>query len=269
MRPVPPRANIDRRSDPRIRNAQRLAAVLTFLAPVIRRIHDLDPLGPEECAPLLRNTFLLAWEMSPDYRAWFLRQPASVIETAYREYRQQLQLLYWQRPHDGHWVLKTPLHLYGVEALLTLFPDAAIVLIHRDPVRVIPSACSLASLLLEAVTDDPERRAAVGPRVATWVAEGLRRVDAARADAPAGRIYDVRYHDLIADPLGAVKRLYAHFGYPYTEEFEARAERWLKENPQNKHGAHRYNLEQFGLDRRMIDDRFSWYCTRHQIPSES
>jgi hypothetical protein len=268
MMPARRPVDIDHGPDPRIRQAQRLAKVLTFLAPVLHRIHDLDPLGPEECAPLLRNTFLIAWEMSPVYRDWFLRQGAAVTEAAYREYRQQLQLLHWQRPHDGHWVLKAPLHLYAVAALLALFPDAAIVLIHRDPARVIPSACSLASILLDAVTGDPERHATLGPLVVSWAAEGLRRVEAARANAEPGRIYDLRYHELTADPLGAVQRLYAHFGYPYTREFEVRATAWLKENPQHKHGAHRYTLEQFGLDRQVIDDAFFWYSERHHIPRE-
>jgi hypothetical protein len=158
--------------------------------------------------------------------------------------------------------------LYAVAALLALFPDAAIVLIHRDPARVIPSACSLASILLDAVTGDPERHATLGPLVVSWAAEGLRRVEAARANAEPGRIYDLRYHELTADPLGAVQRLYAHFGYPYTREFEVRATAWLKENPQHKHGAHRYTLEQFGLDRQVIDDAFSWYSERHHIPRE-
>lgn len=261
--------DIDKNSDPRIRHVQRLVKVIGFLAPTLRTMHDFDPGGPEECVGLLRNTFVLAWQISSTYRDWFLRQPAEVIEAAYREYRQQLQLLHWQRPHDGHWVLKAPVHLYAIDALLRLFPDAAIILIHRDPYRVIPSTCSLMSLLHDVMTDDPQRRDALGPSVVRWAAEGLRRGEAARAHAEPGRIYDMHYQGLVADPLEAVQGLYAHFGYPYTRAFETRAAAWLKEHPQHEHGEHRYTLEQFGLDRQMIDDAFSWYRERYHIPPES
>ncbi len=274
MMPARRPADIDRGRDPRIKHAQRFAKVLTFMAPGLRKIHDLDPEGPEECVLLLLNTFVLAAQVSPIYRDWFLRQPAKVFEAAYCEYREQLQLLHWRRPHDGHWLLKAPIHSYAIEALLTVFPDAAIVLIHRDPSRAIGSMCSFLGVIHHLMTDDsmtedPARRGAVGPVVISWVAEALRRVEAARAHAEPGRIYDMRYQELVADPLGAVQRLYAHFGYPYTPEFEARATAWLKAHPQHKHGEHRYNLELFGLDRQMIDDKFSWYTERYQIPPES
>ncbi len=266
-------ADVDQGLDPRIKHAQRLAKVLTFLAPALRTIHDLDSQGPEECGMLLHNTFIHAAQVSPVYRDWFLRQPAAVIEAAYREYRQQLQLLHWQRPHDGHWLLKSPLHLYAIGALLTVFQDSAIILIHRDPSRAVASMCSFLSVIHnvlsdDAITDGPERRGTPGPLVVGWVAEGLRRAEAARADAEPGRIYDMHYQELVADPLGAVQRLYAHFGYPYTREFETRATAWLNEHPQHKHGKHRYNLEQFGLDHQSIDDTFSWYTERYHVPAE-
>jgi Sulfotransferase family len=269
MRPGRWPAAIGREPDPRMRRAERRVKLLKFLFPTLKTMHELSPGGPVECGMLLQNTFLLAAETSPTYREWFLRQPAEVTEAAYRDYRRQLQLLQWQHPREGHWVLKSPVHSYAVDAIRTLFPDSAIVLIHRDPYRVIGSTCSLMSVLYDAMTDDPEWRDALGPNVLRWAAEGLRRTEAARTRAEPGRIYDIHYPDLVADPLGVAQRLYAHFGYPYTPEFRARATGWLQEHPQNKHGAHRYSLEQFGLDRKMIDDALGWYCERHQIRRES
>ena len=146
-------ADIDQKPDPRLKRAQRLAKVFRLLAPAVRRIHDIDPEGPEECAMLMKNTFVSAAQPTPIYRDWFLRQAAEVIEAAYREYRQQLQLLHWQRPHDGHWLLKSPAHSYAIGVLLTLFPDAAIILIHRDPYRSIPSTCSFWGLVHHLMTD--------------------------------------------------------------------------------------------------------------------
>jgi hypothetical protein len=261
-------ADIDKDPDPRIVRIQRLARVIRFLAPRLRALHDFDPEGPEECLMLLQNTFVLPLVGLPAYRAWYLQQPAAVIEAAYRDYRRQLQVLQWQRPREGHWLLKSPFHLYGIAALLTVFPDAAIVLIHRDPAEVIASTCSLLGFANDLLADDPQHRAALADRVVSWAAEGLRRAEAAREHAAPGRIYDIQYSELVADPLAAVRRLYAHFGYDYTPAFEARATAWLTSHPQNKYGKHSYSGAQFGLDRRVIDADFSWYRERYHIASE-
>jgi hypothetical protein len=43
-------------------------------------------------------------------------------------------------------------------------------------------------------------------------------------------------------------------------------QRFLAANPKNKHGVHRYTLEQFGLSRAAESARFRKYCERFQIP---
>ncbi len=261
-------ADIDKHPDPRIARIRRRARVIRILAPGLRALHDFDPEGPEECVMLLQNTFVLPLVGLPAYLDWYLNQTAAVIRAAYREYRQQLQLLQWQRPHDGHWLLKSPLHLYAIDDLLTVFPDSAVVLTHRDPGPVIASTCSLLSFASDLMAGDPEHRDALPRRVVSWVAEGLRRAEAAREHADPGRVYDIRYNDLVADPLAVVRRLYAHFGYDYTSAFDARATAWLARHPQHKYGKHSYTGTQFGLDRRVIDAEFSWYRERYRISPE-
>jgi hypothetical protein len=261
-------ADIDKTPDPRIARIRRLAKVVAILAPRVRAIHDFDPEGPEECLMLLQNTFVLPLVGLPSYRDWYLRQPAAVIEAAYREYRQQIQLLQWQRPRAGHWVLKSPFHLYGIDAILSAFPDAAIVLIHRDPGQVIASTCSLMGFANDVLAEDQTHRDALPSRVTSWVSEGLRRAEAARERAAPGRIYDIQYAEMVADPLGAVRRLYDHFGYEYTPAFEAGAADWLARHPQHKHGRHSYSGAQFGLERRALDADFSWYRERYRVSSE-
>lgn len=65
----------------------------------------------------------------PDYITWLLHQD---LTPAYRYYQQQLQLLQWRWP-GTHWVLKSPHHLFFLDVLLTVFPDACVVQTHRDP----------------------------------------------------------------------------------------------------------------------------------------
>ena len=37
---------------------------------------------------------------------------------------------------------------------------------------------------------------------------------------------------------------------------------WIAGNPQDKHGRHRYQLEDFGLDRGRLEELFDPYCRR-------
>jgi hypothetical protein len=79
---------------------------------------------------------------------------------------------------------------------------------------------------------------------------------------PAERFFDVSYTDLLRDPLGIVRRIYAHFDMPLTDVAENRMRRFLAENPKDKHGKHEYSLEQFGLDRDEEWKRYVWYRER-------
>jgi len=131
---------------------------------------------------------------------------------------------------------------------------------------VIPSGCSLFALTRGMFTDEvsPE---ALGPRFAEGCAKALGRATAARNHAP-GRVCDVHYTDLLADPIGTVRGIYRHFGDEVPAEMESGMQRWLAQNPRNKHGPHRYDLEQFGLDQASIDGLFGEYRQRFGIVPE-
>ena len=74
---------------------------------------------------------------------------------------------------------------------------------------------------------------------------------------------DVHYARLVADPIGVVRDLYAHFGLPFTRLFERRMTDWLAANPQHGRGVHRYSLEQFGLDRASVERATAAYRRRY------
>lgn len=80
-----------------------------------------------------------------------------------------------------------------------------------------------------------------------------------RQRADADRCFDVFYEDLLTHPIATVRRLCHHFGLSFRPETEARVRRWLAENPQHKHGLHRYSAQQFGLAGRRLDERLEAY----------
>jgi hypothetical protein len=218
----------------------------------------MAPDEPEECLFLLQNSFAsldASFRVSvPGFVDRLLAEDAC---PAYRYYRRQLQLLQHGRS-ERHWVLKSPGHLLALDAILELFPDAAVVQTHRAPRQVVGSLCSMLAAVRSTSCDrvDPRR---VGRDALTWWGALLDRARAARAAADPARFADVQYDDLLADPIAVVRRLYDRFGYAYTPEHEQAMRRRLREHPQHQHGTHRYDLADYGLTAEQVDARFASY----------
>jgi hypothetical protein len=232
---------------------------LYALAPQLAATHLYDAEAPEECNNLfgheLAAGFLAFIFDVPRYAVWLVDQ--DLVEN-YRSFRRQLQLLSWRCPGD-HWVLKAPPHLFALDAVLAVFPDVCIVQTHRDPLQVIPSVCSM-SAVFRGITSDRVDLRRLGAEYTEALAEGVEKAIAVRAKADPARFFDVPYPRLLADPIGTVREICRYFGSACDAEFEDRMRRWLVENPQHKHGVHRYGLEQFGLDADVVNGRFATYC---------
>ena len=134
---------------------------------------------------------------------------------------------------------------------------------------MVASLGSLATILRKVASDarDPE---GIGREWAAELALGLERASAfrARETGLADRFVDVQFGELVRDPLGLVQRIYTHFGLALGDEARARMERFVRENPREKHGVHRYRLEDFGLDPVEERRRFSAYSERFGVPNE-
>jgi hypothetical protein len=270
--PSPPPEPETHETDPRIEAAKKVVNRLKFLAPkhsaAFSAVHYLNPEGPEECNQLFEHEFAsILFELRANvatYSAWLETQD---MVTPYRFYRQQLQLLGWHWSGD-HWVLKAPAHLLlNLDALLAVFPDACIVQTHRDPLKILPSACSLYAMSRGIYTDRVDLRA-ISEHVLNRLANGLERGMQVRESALAEQFYDVNYSTLVQDPIGTVRQLYEYFGYKFSPRMEENLNRWISENPQHKHGIHRYSLEQFGLEPEVVNRRFVNYRQRFNISAE-
>jgi hypothetical protein len=268
--PIPPRRIRKRGADPRVRRQRRAIRQLEHVVPDIKTVHKITADGPEECVPLLMRSFASsAWCLFahvPSYETWLWEEPLARHEDTYRFHKLQLQLLQSQRRGD-RWLLKSPAHLQGLSALLSVYPDACVLQTHRDLAKVLPSGCSLFGVLQSLYTDhlDP---AALGRRGLEMGVRSLERLIEMRREDTARRILDLRYADLVADPVGTVERVYDHFGLEMTKGMRAGMERWVADNPRHKHGVHRYSLEQFGLDEDEVEREAAPYHDYFDIPRE-
>lgn len=254
MWPAPLSRRRKGRDDSRVRHTQRLVWMVRRFMPGFDRLHPIDPEGPEECTRLLVSSFLwgyLGIECSmPEYAVWLEREGAGVMEPAYRWYALQLQVLQSQRPVTGHWVLKSPAHLWNLRSLLTVIPDARIVVTVRDPRVTVASACSLYAMY-HGSTAASLQAGRMGPGLAESLAKGLTRGLEVAAEEPE-RVRVVRYEDLVGHPIETLREIHAGFGIPFVAGLESAARAWLEANPAGTHGAHRYDLESYGLDEEAV-----------------
>ena len=261
--PSPPPDGTTYECDPRIEVLDRRLRWFDRLVPEFKKIHSVGARLPEECVVILSHSFLSSQFCSmyvvPSYQRWVRSQS---LLPAYRLHRRFLQQLQWRCGGD-RWVLKAPAHLPALAELCAVYPDTGIIMTHREPLEVLPSEASLHTVLRQTFSDavDP---AAVGREVTALTADeihaGLRARD--QGCAPPERFLDVRYRDLVRDPIGTVRNAYAHFDIPFTTIAETRMRRYLADSPKDKHGAHEYSLAQFGLDADEEHERYRDYRER-------
>jgi hypothetical protein len=259
-RPRPPRA--DWAGDPVFQYIAAACARHHVAHPEFMAVHYVAADQVEECWQLLRQSMRsVSFECLahlPGYSAW-LR--AADWTAAYRRHRRNLQLIGLNDP-GRRWVLKNPSHLFALDALLAVYPDALVIQTHRDPRAAIASVCSLAAQASDGWSQTFRGPVIGRDQLELW-ASGLERFLAERARQHAARFCDVRYEDFVADPFGTVEAVYGHFGLPLSGA-AADAMRALtpaaaaaQASRAARGPGHTYALADFGLTGAEVDERFA------------
>ncbi len=269
--PCPPPERATYETDPRIERAQRQVDLWNHIVPEYATMHELGARIPVECIQITAHSFvsdeLLGRHQVPSYGAWF----ATADQTpAYEMHRAFLQHLQWKCPGE-RWVLKAPSHLGALRTLLAVYPDARIVVTHRDPLRVLPSVASIlySTAFVRSDAIDPQE-------VLSWFTPEtclflLDQMTALRDEGvlPAEQVLDVRYGDLMREPVETLGSIYRHFDLPFTDATAQRMRDYLAHKPKDKHGRHAYRFEDTGLDLAAERARFTAYQERYGVPSET
>ena len=248
----------------RIARAQKNLDWLDRLAPAFKAIHLTGAELPQECLPIMSHAFMSdEFETLFDvrsYQEWLEKTDMRPAYACHKEFLQHLQV----RLPARRWVLKAPAHMLTIHTLFETYPDARIVQTHREPLDVIASTTSL-MLVLRNVFSDHTNPALLGRENFRFWGDMLDYFVEARDKYPAGRFFDLDYREIVQDPIGAVRRLYAHFGDELTPAAEANMRDFLAKNPKDKHGAHHYTLAQFGIDAAVEGPRFDRYRERFHL----
>jgi len=153
-------------------------------------------------------------------------------------------------------VLKNPSHLFAVQALLQVYPDALIIQTHREPRTAISSSCSLSAQATAGWSEKFTGRVLGQDQLELW-SRGLDIFTTERAKHDPAQFCDVAYADFVTDPLGTVNSIYADFGLPLTEQARAAMQAiHAVSTSGGRRPAHRYSLADFGLTDADVDERF-------------
>src|SRR5207237_454859 len=214
---APPPSPADHRAGPRVEAAREHGAMLDQLNPKMRVVHHEEPDGPTECIAVMSQDFKsLSWEAIanvPAYGEWLLQTDQ---RSAYEYHRLVLQVLQ-SGGVRGRWTLKSPHHAIALDALTAVYPDARLVLLHRDPVVLCASVCSLIHTLSGTFSDADHRRY-IAEHWTAMLEMSIERLDAFRAAHPERPILDVQYDELLRAPVETVATIYEAVGDALTEE---------------------------------------------------
>ncbi|WP_007507419.1 sulfotransferase family protein [Pseudofrankia saprophytica] len=201
----------------------------------------------------------------PGYRDHYLSHDQT---PHYRYMKDVLRAIAWQFPSDQRWMLKSNQHSEQLVPLLTTYPDATVVMIHRDPVATIQSLLTMRGLALKTSQKRPD----IDTHVAYWVDRLERMLRSYLRDrhvVPAGQLVELRFDEIVGNDVQAAAGVLERAGLEVTDETRADIEHYLASHPRGKRGRVVYDLEgDFGLDADELRARFAFYTDTFQIRPE-
>jgi hypothetical protein len=262
-----PRPPVDRWADyPAFhRTAAKLAARLAD-APGKRAAHGMAADEVDECCLILRQSFVsnlwtVGWSAA-SYDAWWQCQSEA---PAYAHLVRTMKLIGSTAP-DQRWLLKNPGHIDNLDLLFAVFPDARVIITHRDPAKAVPSLVAMLMMLHPKVEEGrlAERgRIMLARETAKW-ANAMRKAEAVAAERP-GQVLHVVHGDFHRTPEAVVERIYRFIGMDLPDPLRAAMAVRIAEKPELQHGAHRYEVTEYGMTEAEVRERFGDYMTRHDL----
>ena len=226
-------------------------------------IHPWDYKGADEEILLLEHNFLSTVPESfmalPSYSEWIEEQDHTL---AYEDLKKFIQYLQWQNPgrEKKRWVLKSPHHLGFIDKMISVFPDAKIIQTHRDPIKTVPSFCSMCANLFEPLTTNFDK-VFIGKHWSNKLTRALNHCMNISEQHP-DNFLDLEFLNMIKDPIDEMKKIYEFIGESFGEKTEVAMEAWREEN-KHEMGAHKYSLEEYDLTESQINDNFAKYQQKY------
>lgn len=245
-------------TDERIADVDAFVDYFDTASPETRAGHAFATHEPEEESFLLEHSLMtpcfMGWAPLAGYLGWIFTQD---MTRQFVMLRDMLRYLQWQGRflRGKPWVLKSPLYSGLESSLLSVFPDARLVMTHRHPADTMASGLRLLELFYKPFSS-------AGIDVDFYLAGQAAAIDAhlaGRRALPPGRFFDIDFHQLVRDVRGTAESIYDYVGITPLPDALDRITAWDVANPADKNGRHVYAMADYGLDTEAIDAQFTGY----------
>lgn len=231
------------------------------LVPDFLRKHYMATDSPQECLSINAfdfNSFQTSAQLYvPSYMDWFAHR-ADRLSTM-RFHKRFLQYLQSGGVKADRWLLKSPVHLMRLPEIFEIYPDAKIIMTHREPSKVVTSAASLISSVRSLYSDHEDPVRSGYEQAEVWSEYFDRFIESRKILNKEEQIIDLKFDDFVAGQIPVVQQIYDRFNWELTETAMANFERFLSLNPKDKNGVHYYTLADFGLTKDTINSKFRKY----------
>jgi len=254
--------------DPRWVRSEAAWQGMKLASPLIASMHPMNPDHIHEELELQLPDFTSynqEWiARSPKWRDYYLDHDQ---KPHYTWLKTMLKVLQWYRPRE-RWIMKCPQHLEQIGPLMETFPDATVVVTHRDPVSVIQSAITMLAYGARINYSSPRPEF----YLEYWTDRVERLLEASVRDRhllPQGRTIDVLFHELMADDMGTLERIYEVAGLDMSNEARAQIADYIVDHPRGKDGQVVYDLRKdFDAEPADVRAGFDFYLDRFDIRKE-
>jgi hypothetical protein len=269
--PFPPPEQSTYDIDPRIAQSEQRVRISNYIMPGVEGMHRIGAQLPQECVSITADVFASMLYNTiyriPTYAKWLATE--ADMAPVYRYHRRMHQLLQSRCPAQ-RWVIKSPAHLWSIEALLREYPDAKLVQTHRDPLRIVSSLVSMTAVMRSAY----ERGGiAVDDLAQEWSNSCSFALNASLKTRVSGaiapqQIVDIQFGAFMKSAESEVERIYDAFGFEFTPAFAQRIREYLTINSSEKHGGHKHDFSNTGLDYARERDKVRAYQDYFGVASE-
>lgn len=256
----PPAPLIPESADPRIQVYHEAMEGIFIMAPVLRGINGINFMarGTAECQNLMAHEFVhMGWSMGSSLFSHGNWVSDCNMKQTFQWHKQLLQVLQWRLPND-RWILKAPMHLFGLDHLIETYPDAKIVFTHRNPFDTMVSGVSMVYNWTRFTTGQANIQ-----MIADWYpnhwAKGLERALLVKKNLDADQCLDIFHKDISNDPIKMAEKIYDHFDILLSKGTKKRMTTWLRDHPRSRFGRHTCTAKEYGLTPDREKERFTFY----------
>ena len=247
------------------RREWKINAELKFartIIPKLRNMHHIRANSPEECELLatinVRSFVYMCMANVPEYVEYL--KDCSFVFKWHKRFFQVLEI----NGRPKRWLLKDPSHIGHIPEILTTYPNAKFINIHRDPMESVASFCSLAKNIRSAFSKNvnPEQ---IGEVILDFWQHSLQKGIQAKENLSSDQIIDISYSNFIDDPLNILKDIYQNFEFDMDIETENKIKNYLINQSKLKKEKHSYSIEEFGLNEAKVKDCFKNYMMNYEF----